>query len=112
MKSVLLVEDGAVVAMADIFKLLGDPTRLRLVLACMDRECAVNEIAARLRLSPSLASHHLRLLRAARIVRAERRGKHVFYALADEHIRSVLDDLIAHASEEIAQTPARERARS
>src|SRR5690242_11370160 len=72
--------------LADLFRLLGDPTRLRIVLACLDAPTAVGDIADRLELSDSLVSHHLRLLRAARVVRAERQGKQVFYSAADEHI--------------------------
>src|SRR5258708_25721561 len=70
--------DDRVVPLADLFRLLGDPTRLRIVLACAEGRLAVGAIAGSLGLSPSLVSHHLRLLRAARIVRAERQGKPVF----------------------------------
>ena len=71
--------ESTIVPLADLFRLLGDPTRLRIVLACVDERRAVGAIAEGLGLSPSLVSHHLRLLRAARIVRAERQGKQVFY---------------------------------
>src|SRR5258708_40133567 len=71
--------DDRVVPLADLFRLLGDPTRLRIVLACAEGRLAVGAIAGSLGLSPSLVSHHLRLLRAARIVRAERQGKEGFY---------------------------------
>ncbi len=64
--------DERVVPVADLFRLLGDPTRLRIVLACVDERRAVGVIAESLGLSQSLVSHHLRLLRAARVVRAER----------------------------------------
>jgi DNA-binding transcriptional ArsR family regulator len=63
-----------------MFRLMGDPSRLRIVLACLDAPICVSDVAARTRLSQSLVSHHLRLLRAARILRAERQGKQVFYA--------------------------------
>lgn len=85
--------------LADTFHLMGDASRLRIILACLDRSMAVGDIAQQLGLSQSLVSHHLRLLRAARLVRAERRGKHVFYSLADEHIRTVLTDMTAHLAE-------------
>jgi DNA-binding transcriptional ArsR family regulator len=60
--------DDAVDELADLFHLLGDPTRLRIVLACLAQPIAVGDIAGALTLSSSLVSHHLRLLRAARIV--------------------------------------------
>ncbi|MGD8574200.1 MAG: transcriptional regulator, partial [Gammaproteobacteria bacterium] len=53
-----------------------------------------------LQLSPSLASHHLRLLKAARLMRSERRGKQVFYQAADDHVRNMLADMVEHTREE------------
>jgi len=91
--------DDRVVPLADLFRLLGDPTRLRIVLACVERRRAVGAIAESLGLSGSLVSHHLRLLRAARIVRAERQGKQVFYVAADRHISSMLGELLEHVAE-------------
>ncbi|HEY1148687.1 MAG TPA: metalloregulator ArsR/SmtB family transcription factor [Pseudoduganella sp.] len=91
--------DGSVAQLADLFHLLGDPTRLRIVLACVDAPIAVSEIASILQLSSSLVSHHLRLLRAARIVKSERQGKQVFYSTADAHISGVLHDMLEHIAE-------------
>lgn len=91
--------DCAVAQLADLFHLLGDPTRLRIVLACADTPIAVGEIAVGLQLSNSLVSHHLRLLRAARIVKAERHGKQVFYSAADAHITGVLANMLDHIAE-------------
>lgn len=91
--------DEAVDQLADLFHLLGDATRLRIVLACLARPTAVGEIAATLDLSSSLVSHHLRLLRAARIVKAERQGKQVFYAALDAHISSLLSTMFEHIAE-------------
>jgi DNA-binding transcriptional ArsR family regulator len=85
--------------LADLFHLLGDPTRLRIVLACTAQPIAVGDIASALALSSSLVSHHLRLLRAARIVKAERQGKQVFYAAADAHISGLLADMFEHIAE-------------
>lgn len=93
------ITQDAVDQLADLFHLLGDPTRLRIVLACMARPIAVGDIAAVLDLSSSLVSHHLRLLRAARIVKAERQGKQVFYSAADAHITSLLATMTEHISE-------------
>jgi ArsR family transcriptional regulator len=84
---------------AEMFRLMGDPSRLRIVVACLDAPRCVSDIAEALGLSPSLVSHHLRLLRAARMLKAERRGKQVFYAAQDAHVRSVIADMIEHARE-------------
>ncbi|MEQ8322811.1 MAG: metalloregulator ArsR/SmtB family transcription factor [Rhodospirillales bacterium] len=88
---------------ADLFRILGDPTRLGIVYACLRAPMAAGDIAEQLEISPSLASHHLRLLRAARLVRAERRGKHVYYIAADDHVTSVLSDMAAHAAEPVEE---------
>ena len=82
--------------LAEIFGLLADPTRLSIVVVCMEREIPAGAIADELDLSASLVSHHLRLLRAARMLRAERRGKQVFYSMADACVRDVLKIMINH----------------
>ena len=90
---------GEVARLADLFRLMGDPSRLSIILKCLHSPISVGEIASALGLSPSLVSHHLRLLRAARILRAERRGKHMFYSAADAHIECVISDMMAHVGE-------------
>lgn len=96
-------EDERTMPLADLFRLLGDPTRLRIVLACVDARLPVGAIADALGLSSSLVSHHLRLLRAARIVKAERAGKQVFYAAADQHISAMLAGMLEHVAEPVAE---------
>jgi DNA-binding transcriptional ArsR family regulator len=104
-----LIADDRVVPVADLFRLLGDPTRLRIVLACANERRAVGAIAEALGLSQSLVSHHLRLLRAARVVRAERVGKQVFYVAADRHISGMLADMLEHVAEPVSDLPRDER---
>jgi DNA-binding transcriptional ArsR family regulator len=93
------LSDDEAARLADMFRLLGDPSRLRILLACLARPTAVGAIAEQTGLSISLVSHHLRLLRAARLVRAARQGKQVFYEGADEHVRCVVQDMVTHLSE-------------
>lgn len=85
--------------LADLFSLMGDTSRLRIILTCLHSPISVSDIAEKLELSQSLVSHHLRLLRAARIVRSERRGKQIFYVAADAHIQCVIEDMVAHIGE-------------
>jgi len=92
-------EADRLVELAEMFRLLGDASRLRIILACLDAPTSVGAIAERVRLSISLVSHHLRLLRAGRLVRAELQGKQVFYAVADEHVRRVIADMATHVGE-------------
>lgn len=94
-----LSADDTIGHLAELFRLMGDPTRLRIILTCLDEPISVGEIAMRLDLSPSLVSHHLRLLKAARVLRSERRGKQIFYSALDAHIRCVIDDMVAHIGE-------------
>jgi DNA-binding transcriptional ArsR family regulator len=94
-----MATDSDVAELADMFRLLGDTTRLRIVLACLEDPISVGDIAGQLELSPSLVSHHLRLLRAARVVKADRQGKQVFYAAADQHVSGVLADMLEHIAE-------------
>jgi DNA-binding transcriptional ArsR family regulator len=98
-KALPSVSDNDAARLADLFRLLGDPSRLRILLACLDAPRSVGAIAAKTGLSVSLTSHHLRLLRAARLVKPKRAGKQVFYAGADAHVRRVVADMIVHASE-------------
>ena len=94
------VSDDLIPQVADTFKLMGDPSRLAILMLCLNGPVAVGDIAGKLTLSPSLVSHHLRLLRGARLVRSERRGKQVFYEAEDHHIRCVVADMMEHAAEE------------
>lgn len=86
--------------LAEMFRLLGEPNRLSLVYACLEAPQSVATLAERADISMSLASHHLRLLRAAHLLRAERRGKQVFYMAADVHVQRVLRDMIEHSDEQ------------
>jgi len=97
-KKAVLSDDHAV-ALADLFRLLGDPSRLKIVVACLRTPLAVSDIAERLGLSVSLVSHHLRLLKGARLVRADRQGKQIFYGADDMHVRRMVEDMVTHVAE-------------
>jgi DNA-binding transcriptional ArsR family regulator len=82
---------------ATMFRVLGDPSRCRLVYALLHAdEVCVGDLAARLAMSESNVSHHLSVLRAHGLVRFRREGKQVFYAPDDEHIRLLLDTTLEH----------------
>ena len=82
--------------MADTYKLLGDYTRLRIVLTCLNNKTAVGDIAEQLGVSQSLVSHHLRLLKAAKIITIERKSRQVFCSIADNHVSHMLTDMLEH----------------
>jgi DNA-binding transcriptional ArsR family regulator len=83
---------------AEIFGLLSDPGRLRMLVALLDAEASVGALAASAGLSESGASHALRLLRAHRIVQPRRQGRMVHYRLADSHVRQLLCVALEHAA--------------
>ena len=91
-----------ITVIAETFRLLGDPTRLRVLLACLEGPIAVGDIAKAVDASQSLVSHHLRLLRAARLVRGTRKMRQIFYEAADDHIRHMLIGMIEHVREDEA----------
>jgi DNA-binding transcriptional ArsR family regulator len=92
--------DDTLEQLAEIFRLLGDPNRLKIIIACVSEDKAVGDIAEEVGLSQPLVSHHLRLLKAARLVRHKKQGKQTFYGLSDDHVRCVLDDMLVHVNEE------------
>ena len=94
------LNEDQIYELAEMFRLMSDPSRLRIVLSCLSEQVSVGEMANRLRLSPSLVSHHLRLLRAARLLQAERQGRQVFYQVTDEHVLRMLGDMVDHVAEE------------
>lgn len=87
-------------ALAETFRILGDPTRVRIVDALAERELCVHEIADQVGISESAVSHQLRLMRAQRIVRGRREGRCVYYTLDDQHILSLFQQGLRHVSEE------------
>lgn len=94
-----LLAGPVVESVADVFKLLGDPTRVRLLDALTHGERCVCDLAALIGLTESAVSHQLRLLRAARLVRVRRAGRMAFYALDDHHVIGLLHDTRRHVEE-------------
>jgi DNA-binding transcriptional ArsR family regulator len=98
----LLLGGRTVEAVSDVFKLLGDPTRVRLVDALTHGERCVCDLATLVGMTESAVSHQLRLLRAARLVRVRRSGRLAYYSLDDHHVVGLLHDTRKHVEE----TPA------
>ena len=84
---------------AEIFRMLADPSRLRLLRALSQEEMCVCELAALIEISESAVSHQLRLLRTARLVKYRRQGKMVYYRLDDQHVENLLQEGLRHAEE-------------
>jgi len=86
-------------ALADTFRVLGDPTRVRILDALSSGELCVCDIASLVGISESAASHQLRLLRGMRLVRPRRAGRLVYYAVDDQHILELLAQALTHVEE-------------
>ena len=85
-----------VAELADVFGLLADPGRLKVLVTLLEGEMCVRDLAAVAGASESAVSHHLRLLRAHRVVHARRAGRLAYYRLADAHVRMLLDVALTH----------------
>jgi DNA-binding transcriptional ArsR family regulator len=99
-----LVSEATAASLAETFRALGDPTRVRLLDALARADLCVCELATLVGLSESAVSHQLRLLRSLRIVRARRRGRMVFYALDDHHIKDLFAQGMRHVLEQFGLT--------
>ena len=89
--------DADVARVSSILKTLGDPTRLRMVMALRHGEMCVCDLAAALELSESATSHQLRRLRERALVKARRDGQVMYYSLDDEHVLQLLELALTHA---------------
>ncbi|NLG51620.1 MAG: helix-turn-helix transcriptional regulator [Chloroflexi bacterium] len=90
------ISEEVAVELAAIFSALADPTRVRLISALAEGELCVGELASLVGMSISAVSHQLRLLRQLRVVRYRREGRHIFYALDDEHISTLYRVALEH----------------
>lgn len=85
--------------LAELFKVFGDSTRIKILCVLFESEMCVCDIAELLSMSQSAISHQLRVLKQAKLVKNRREGKTVFYALADEHVRTIFDQGMEHVEE-------------
>lgn len=92
-------EDEVLYALADLFRVFGDSSRIKILYALHDTELCVQDIAAAVQMSQSAVSHQLRVLKDSKLVRFRREGKTVYYALDDDHVRSILSMGMEHVEE-------------
>jgi DNA-binding transcriptional ArsR family regulator len=95
-----LIEEDDIVDISEIFKILGDPSRMRIVAALRIKELCVGDIAALMEISLSGVSHQLRLLKRSRIVKTRRDGKMMYYSLDDNHIEALIDIALSHLKDD------------
>ena len=94
-----LPDDEILYDLAELFKVFGDSTRIKILYALFESEMCVCDIADLLGLTQSAISHQLRTLKANKLVRIRREGKTVFYSLADQHVRSIIGQGMDHVME-------------
>ena len=85
--------------LAEFFKVFGDTTRIRILYVLFEAEMCVCDIAEMLSMTPSAISHQLRLLKQFKLVKSRRDGKTIYYSLADDHVRSIIDQGREHIEE-------------
>lgn len=94
--SELLPDSETIETLSDFFKVLGDPTRVKILCALETSELCVSDIAAALDMEQSAISHQLRVLRGARLVKARRDGKMICYSFDDAHVSGILKMATEH----------------
>lgn len=85
--------------LAELFKIFGDSTRIRILDTLTRQELCVQDIADRLSMTQSAISHQLRILKQADLVRSRRDGKAIFYSLADDHVATIMNQGLEHVCE-------------
>lgn len=92
-------DDDLICNMSEFFKMFGDSTRLKIINALMIHEMCVCDLGVITHMNQSAVSHHLKILRQARVIKSRRDGKVVFYSLCDEHIKEIFNSGLTHINE-------------
>ena len=92
-------EEETPYALAELFKVFGDSTRMRILCALFESELSVSEISELLEMSQSAISHQLRVLKQAKLVKNRRDGKIIYYSLADDHVYTIFNQGLSHILE-------------
>ena len=86
--------------LAELFKVFGDSTRIRILFVLFEAEVCVCDLAETLHMTQSAVSHQLRILKQNKLVKSRREGKSIFYSLADGHVRTIIDQGREHIEED------------
>ena len=95
-----LPDDEILYDLAELFKVFGDSTRIRILFVLFEAEVCVCDLAKALNMTQSAISHQLRILKQNKLVKSRRDGKSIFYSLADEHVRTIIDQGREHIEED------------
>ena len=94
-----LPDDELIADLSDMFKIFGDQTRVKILMALESGELCVCDIAAVMNMSQSAISHQLRVLKQSNIVKTRRQGKVVYYSISDDHVKEIFEIAIVHVQE-------------
>lgn len=94
-----LPDDELIADLSDMFKIFGDQTRVKILMALESGELCVCDIAAVMNMSQSAISHQLRVLKQSNIVKTRREGKVVYYSISDDHVNEIFDIAMVHVQE-------------
>ena len=94
-----LPDDELIADLSDMFKIFGDQTRVKILMALESGELCVCDIAAVMNMSQSAISHQLRVLKQSNIVKTRRQGKVVYYSMSDDHVKEIFDIAMVHVQE-------------
>ncbi len=95
----MIKDDNILYDLAELFKVFGDSTRIRILFTLFDEEKCVGDIAQTLSLTQSAVSHQLKILKQSKLIRSRRDGKQIYYSLADDHVRSIIGQGLEHVEE-------------
>lgn len=94
------IENEQMEDLAELYKLFGDSTRIKILYKLFDEELCVQDIAERLGMTQSAVSHQLKTLKMGKLIKARRDGKQMYYSLADDHVSTILSMGLEHLAEE------------
>lgn len=93
-------EETELYDLAELFKVFGDSTRIRILFVLFEAEVCVCDLAQALQMTQSAISHQLKILKQNKLVKSRREGKSIFYSLADDHVRTIIDQGREHVEED------------
>ena len=94
-----LPDEGQLYELAELFRVFGDSTRIRILFVLFEAEVCVCDLAEELKMTVSAVSHQLRILKTNKLVKCRREGKSVYYSLSDEHVRTIIAQGMEHITE-------------
>ena len=104
-----LPEETELYDLAELFKVFGDSTRIRILFVLFEAEVCVCDLAKALNMTQSAISHQLRILKQNKLVKSRREGKSIFYSLADDHVRTIINQGREHIEEDWKKHQVSER---